>query len=114
MLRWYARFIGALLALLGVLGLMIPASLDLGEALLFLSTAPIFLYASLRSMDPMQVRSILGGMGIIYGAFGALLLITSFALGGYSEMRGLVEDLLHVAVGVLCVGGALFLPCEDG
>ena len=113
MLRWYTRFMGTLLALLGLLGLLDSPSFDLGEALLFVATAPIFLYASLQSVSPTQIRSILGRMGVIYGVLGALVIAASFGLGGYSETRDLAGDLVHVALGVLCVCGALFLPCED-
>jgi len=116
MLRWYSRIVGvglALLGLAGLLGIQAMESFDIGDKLLFVATSPILLYASQRSMSPEQIRSVLGGLGIIYGAFGAFAILASFALGAYSETRELIGDLVHIAVGVVCFCGALFLPCDE-
>lgn len=113
MLRWYTRIIGVVLALLGLAGLLGMKGFDFGHSLLFVGTALIFLYASSRSMASTHIRSILGGMGVICGTFGVFVIVVSFDLGAYSEIRGLIGDLVYIALGVVCVCGALFLPCED-
>lgn len=112
MLRWYSRIVGVVLALLGLAGLLGMEGFDLGDKLLFLATAPIFWYASLQSLGPAQIRSIVGGMGVLYGSLGAFVLVVSFYLGGYVGTRELVGDFVHVAVGVLRVCGRCSCPAK--
>jgi hypothetical protein len=113
LLRWYSRIVGVVLVLLGLAGLLGIETFDRGDALLFVATASIFLYASMRSMGPTQTRSIVGGMGVLYGLVGAFVLVVSLKLGIYSEMSDLVSNVVEVGIGVVCICGALFLPCED-
>lgn len=91
-------------------------SLGLGENLLFLATAPIFLYAGFSRMSGREIRGVVGGMGVLYLLSGILVISeilffneASLPLQA-SQQKG---DLIRLAVGVVCVLAAWFLPCQD-
>lgn len=114
MLRLYTFIMGVGLLLLSLAGLLgIHSLLELGENLLFLATAPIFLYAGFSGMQNKELRTIVGGMGALYLLSGILVIFTVLFFGEVSlqgsEHKG---DLIRAAVGIVCVLAAWFLPCQ--
>ncbi len=111
-MRLFALTSGAILAILGFVGLLggLPPGTLIGEGLFYLLVGVLFIYTGSTDLSPAQIRYIIGGLGILYLLFGGVAIATFFAFDLLVE----ISDMVRVAVGAVFVLGALALPCDDG
>ena len=106
--RQYAQVVGVVVIVLGVGGLLLgdrslfgALNIDIVEDLVHLVTGGLMAYVGFAQRDTRLVRSVVGGIGVVYLLVGVLgfLVPTLFGLlpSGYS----VVDNLLHLALGVL-------------
>ncbi len=113
MLRLYARTMAVLLTLSSIVFLVRVAGMGLGVGIFHLSSAAIFAYVGFSRRNSAIVRSVVGGMGVLFLFSGLLVaLIVSF-LGFPFEGRGWEAGLVQAALGGLTMACAVVLPCDD-
>ena len=78
-----------------------------------LSSAAILAYVGFSRRNSAIVRSVVGGLGVLFLLSGLLVaLIVSF-LGFPLEGRGWEAGLVQAALGGLTMACAVILPCDD-
>jgi hypothetical protein len=113
MLRIYTRVLAVVLALIGVAALAGIFGLGPGAGVLYLISAGIVAYAGSSAREPGIVRTVVGGMGLLFWISGLLLAVIMGALGFPYEGRFWEVGLWHAALGALSVSCAVLLPCAD-
>ena len=116
MLRLYVRVMGIGLVLLGVTTILGMLGDVVGPAagVLYSGTGGIFLYTGLGRMDTRDIRSVTGGMGVLYLASGVLVVALAVAYDlPFLSDYDFVDDYGRIAFGVLSIFAAGFLPCEE-
>lgn len=112
MLHAYARIVGTGLALWAIAGLFGVWGQSPLRSVLFLGTALIFLYAGFGRVDTMELRTIVGGMGILYLLSTAFLLVV-WAWFNTSDNPETAKILLRGTIGIVSLLCAKFLPQRD-
>ena len=113
MLRIYTRVLAVVLALIGVAALAGVFGLGPGAGVLYLISAGIVAYAGSSEREPDIVRTVVGGVGLLFWISGLLLAVIMGALGFPYEGRFWEVGLWHAALGALSVSCAVLLPCAD-
>ena len=113
MLRIYTRVLAVVLALIGVAALAGVFGVGPGAGVLYLISAGIVAYAGSSERDPDIVRTVVGGMGLLFWISGLFLAVIMGALGFPYEGRFWEVGLWHAALGALSVSCAVLLPCAD-
>ena len=113
MLRFYARLLAGVLALIGIAALASILGVGLGAGILYLNSAAIVAYVSFPQRDPAIVRIVVGGMGVLFLLSGLFLALTMSVLGFPYEGRGWEVGLGHAALGAWTMACAVLLPCAD-
>jgi hypothetical protein len=113
MLRIYTRVLAVVLALIGVAALAGVFGVGPGAGVLYLISAGIVAYAGFSERDPDIVRTVVGGMGLLFWISGLFLAVIMGALGFPYEGRFWEVGLWHAALGALSVSCAVLLPCAD-
>lgn len=116
MLRLYVQVAGVGLVLLGLTGIlgMLGDVFGLAAGILYAGSGGIFLYTGFGRMDSRDIRTMTGGMGILYLVSGGFIVVLVAvydlpSLGDYDY----VDDYGRIAFGALSIFAARFLPCED-
>ena len=113
MLRIYTRVLAVVLALIGVAALAGVFGVGPGAGVLYLISAGIVAYAGSSEREPDIVRTVVGGMGLLFWISGLFLAVIMGALGFPYEGRFWEVGLWHAALGALSVTCAMLLPCAD-
>ena len=113
MLRIYTRVLAVVLALIGVAALAGVFGVGPGAGVLYLISAGIVAYAGSSEREPDIVRTVVGGMGLLFWISGLVLAVIMGALGFPYEGRFWEVGLWHAALGALSVSCAVLLPCAD-
>jgi hypothetical protein len=113
MLRIYTRVLAVVLALIGVAALAGVFGVGPGAGVLYLISAGIVAYAGFSEREPDIVRTVVGGMGLLFWISGLLLAGIMGVLGFPYEGRFWEVGLWHAALGALSVTCAVLLPCAD-
>jgi hypothetical protein len=113
MLRIYARILAVVLAVAGVATLESLLRVGRGVGIVYLSLAALLAYVAFLQRDSAIVRSVVGGMGLLFFSTGLLVALTMSVLGFPYEGKGWEAGLVHAAVGGLTMACAASLPCED-
>ena len=113
MLRIYTRVLAVVLALIGVAALAGVFGVGPGAGMLYLISAGIVAYAGSSEREPDIVRTVVGGMGLLFWISGLFLAVILGALGFPYEGRFWEVGLWHAALGALSVSCAVLLPCDD-
>ena len=113
MLRIYTRVLAVVLALIGVAALAGIWGVGPGASVLYLISAGIVAYAGSSEREPDVVRTVVGGMGLLFWISGLLLAVIMGALGFPYEGRFWEVGLWHAALGAFSVSCAVLLPCAD-
>ena len=113
MLRIYARVLAVVLALIGVAALAGILGVGPGAGVLYLILAGIVAYAGSTEREPGVVRTVVGGVGLLFWISGLLLAGIMGALGFPYEGRFWEVGLWHAVLGALSVTCAVLLPCAD-
>src|SRR5919202_5684949 len=109
MLRTYARVVGIGLALWGIAALLGVWGQSPLRIVLFLGSALIFLYAGFGRVNAMELRIIVGGIGILYLVSAGLLLVI-WAWVSTPDDPEMPKILLRGMIGILSLLCARFLP----
>jgi hypothetical protein len=108
MLRIYARISAEVLALAGVAALESLLRVGRGVGILYLSLAALLAYLAFPRRDPAILRSVVGGMGLLFLSTGVLVALTMGVLGFPYERKGWEARLVHAALGGLRMACAVF------
>ena len=106
MVKLYARVAGAVLALLGLVGLLAGGgylfgifNIDLFEDILHLVTGAVLLYAGFMR-DARFARDVVGVLSLTYLLYGVVGLIYPRIFGVLPDALTPLDNLFHLAVGV--------------
>lgn len=113
MLRRYSRIVGAGFALWAIAALVGVGGQQLSlRIVLFLGTALIFLYTGFGRVNTTEMRTIIGGMGILYLVSAGFLIIV-WAWMSTPDDPEMPNILLRGTMGILSLLCARFLPQES-
>ena len=112
MLRTYALILGIGCALWGIATLLGVWELSPARSVLFLGTSLIFLYAWSGRVNARELRTIVGGIGILY-LISAGLLVLVWAWFSTSDDPEMPKILLRATIGIASLLCAKFLPQRD-
>lgn len=121
--RQYARVIGAVVIVVGVLGLLLGSdrllglfNIDLVEDIIHLATGGLMLYVGFALRDNMLARNLVGGLGVVYLLVGILGFIVPNLFGLLPTGYNLADNLLHLALGLLgiVIGWFVGRPATGG
>ena len=114
--RNYAKVLGIVLLVVGVLGLVLGSTLfgifnsDLLEDIIHLGSGALMAYVGFALRDNSLARTLVGGLGVVYLLVGLLGFVVQnlFVLipTGYT----LADYLLHLALGILGIVVGFLLP----
>ena len=106
MISLYAKVLGVLLVLLGLVGLLVGEgylfgvfNVDLFEDVLHLLTGTVFLYAGFGGRDSSFVNKTVGILSISYLLYALVGLLYSPLLGFLPDALTLVDNLFHLSIG---------------
>lgn len=113
MARTYAKVVGVVVLLLGIVGLFASDPLfdeinvDVIEDIVHLASGALLAYVGFKVLDEGTVRSVVGVVGVVY------LLVGIIGFTGDKDLFGLldhpysaVDNILHLALGVLGIAAA--------
>ena len=105
MVRQYAKYMGIAIVLIGVVGLLLGEqsllgllNIDLGEDIVHLATGGLMAYAGFQMRDSAAVRSVVGGLGIVYLLVVVLGVISPTLFGLLPSGYTVVDHLIHAAL----------------
>jgi len=114
--RTYARILGVVLVLTGILGLVLGERLLLGilnidvlEDIVHLATGGLLAYVGFARVDDGLARTVVGVLGVIYLVVGIIGFIVPGMFGLLPDGYTVFDNLLHLALGVLSIAVAWFL-----
>ncbi len=114
--RIYAQFVGVVLLLIGVLGLLLGErallgilNIDIVEDIVHLLTGGILVYVGFGQRNEEIARTVVGALGAIYLLVGVLGFIIPMLFGLLPHGYSVVDNLIHLALGVLSLAVAFAL-----
>ncbi len=106
--RTYAQILGVVLLLLGVVGLLLGerallglVNIDIVEDLVHLLTGGLLAYVGFGQRNEGIARSVVGALGAVYLLVGVLGFIIPMLFGLLPHGYSVVDNLIHLALGVL-------------
>ncbi len=121
--RQYARVIGVVVIVIGVVGLLLGSdrlfglfNIDLVEDIIHLATGGLMLYVGFALRANMLARNLVGGLGVVYLLVGLLGFIVPKLFGLLPTGYNLADNLLHLALGLLGIAIGWFVgrPTTSG
>jgi len=114
--RTYAKVVGVVIVLIGVGGLALGEqslfgvlNIDIAEDIVHLVTGGLMAAVGFRGSDS-AVRSVVGGLGIVYLIVGVLGIFVPDMFGLLpSEYETVLDNLIHLTLGVLGIVVGFFL-----
>lgn len=117
--RQYARWMGLLIVLVGVVGLLLGEghifgtfNIDVVEDIIHLLTGGLMAYAGFRGGVSL-VQSVVGGLGIVYLLVGVLGFVIPNLLGLLPNGYNLWDNGLHLLLGALGIALRWFVGREQ-
>lgn len=108
MTRTYAQVAGVVVVLIGLVGLVLGdrslgglLNIDLAEDLIHLVTGGLMAYVGFARRDTGLLRSVVGGLGVVYLLVGTLGIFASTLFGLVPSGYSVVDNLIHLTLGVL-------------
>src|SRR5215212_55828 len=109
-IKQFARIIGVVLILVGIVGLVLGNKLWLGilnidivEDIVHLVTGGLLAYVGFGRTDLVTTRNLVLALGVIYLAVGILGFLVPMMFGLIPHGYTVFDDLLHLALGVLSI-----------
>ena len=114
--RTYAKVVGVIIVLIGVGGLVLGEqsllgvlNIDIAEDIVHLVTGGLMAVVGFRGSDS-AVRSVVGGLGIVYLIVGVLGIFVPGMFGLLPhEYETVLDNLIHLALGVLGIAFGFFV-----
>ena len=113
MARMYAKVVGLVVLLTGIIGLFAGDQLlgvfniELAEDIIHLGSGALLAYAGFALTDYAAVRKIVGAVGVVYLIVGILGFVIPKLLGLLPEVGlSVADNLLHLVLGVLGIVAA--------
>ena len=107
LIRQYAGILGAVIILVGLLGLALGErslggllNIDLAEDLVHLASGALLLYVGFGQRDDGLARSVVGGLGVVYLLVGVLGFIVPDLFGLLPHEYSVVDNLFHIVLGL--------------
>lgn len=107
MARTYATVVGAVLLLLGVVGLLLGDELLLGlvnidslEDVVHIVSGALLLYAGLQRNTGVA-RSVVGAVSVVYLLVGVLGFVVPYLFGLLPQGYSVVDNAIHLILGIL-------------
>ncbi len=114
--RPYAQIVGIVVLIVGVLGLvlgddrrLIVFNIDLVEDIVHLITGGLMAYVGFAGRDSGAIRTVVGGIGVVYLLVGILGFIAPNLFGLLPHGYNIADNLLHLVLGVLGIVVAWFI-----
>jgi hypothetical protein len=108
MVRQYAGIVGAVLLLIGVVGLLAgeghlggQLNIDMIEDIIHILTGALLAYAGFGQRDVGLARTIVGVLGAIYLLVGILGFVSNTLFGIIPNGYTFIDNIIHLAIGVL-------------
>ena len=109
MARQFAQIVGVVLLLLGVVGLILGdppplaglLNIDLVEDIVHLLTGALLAYVGFASRDNSLLKSVVGGLGVVYLLVGVLGFISATLFGLLTHPYTIGDNIVHLLIGAL-------------
>lgn len=118
--RQYAQVVGVVIILIGVVGLLLGdqslgglLNIDIAEDIIHLVTGGLMAYVGFFRQDSGLLRSVVGGLGVVYLLVGVLGFIVPGLFGLLPSEYSVVDNLIHLTLGVLGIAVAWLLKGDD-
>jgi hypothetical protein len=119
--RTYAKVMGVVIVLIGVGGLVLGEksllgvlNIDIAEDIVHLVTGGLMAVVGFRGSDS-AVRSVVGGLGIVYLLVGVLGFMVPDMFGLLpNEYETVLDNLIHLTLGVLGIAIGFFIGRPAG
>ncbi|MGA7732820.1 MAG: DUF4383 domain-containing protein [Chloroflexia bacterium] len=115
--RQYAGIIGAVVVLLGIVGLIAGEghlfgliNIDIAEDIVHLLTGGLMLYVGFAQSDNSLARTVVGGIGIVYLLVGIIGFLSATLFGLIPSGYTWADNVVHLLLGVLGIGVAWLIP----
>ena len=116
-IKQFARIIGVVLILVGIVGLVLGdrvwlgiLNVDIVEDIVHLVTGGLLAYVGFGRTDLATARNLVLALGVVYLAVGVLGFVVPMMFGLIPHGYTVFDDLLHLALGVLAIAFALATP----
>ncbi len=114
--RLYAKVVGVTIVLIGVGGVLLGEkslfgvlNIDIAEDAIHLVTGGLMAAVGFRGSDS-AVRSVVGGLGVVYLLVGVLGIVVPDLFGLLPhEYKTVLDNLIHLSLGVLGITVGFFL-----
>jgi len=115
--RDYGKVVGATVVLIGVVGLLLgqrslfgALNIDIAEDIIHLLTGGLLAFVGFAGRDNGLGRAVVGGIGVVYLLVGAISFAEPNPLGLFPSEYSVLDNLIHVTLGVLAIAVAWVLP----
>ena len=117
MVREYGKIAGVSVILIGIVGLLLGQkslfgvlNIDIAEDVIHLVTGGLLAYVGFAKPDSGLARAVVGGIGVVYLLVGAISFAEPNPLGLFPSEYSVLDNLIHLTLGVLAVAVAWLLP----
>jgi hypothetical protein len=120
--RQYAGIVGIVLLLIGVVGLvmgfgntytLLGLNIDMSENIVHLATGALMAYVGFGQRDNALARMVVGVLGAVYILVGILGIFSDTLFGIVPHKYGIMDTIVHLALGILGLVVAYALPRND-
>jgi len=115
--REYGKIVGVSVVLIGIVGLLLgqkslfgALNIDIAEDVIHLVTGGLLAYVGFAKPDSGLARAVVGGIGVVYLLVGAIGFAEPNPLGLFPSEYSVLDNLIHLTLGVLAVAVAWLLP----
>ena len=120
MVREYGKVVGVTVVVIGIVGLVLgqkslfgALNIDIAEDLIHLVTGGLLAYVGFAKRNSGVARAVVGGIGVVYLLVGAISFAEPNPLGLFPSEYSVLDNLIHLTLGILAVAVAWLLPGRD-
>ncbi len=120
MVREYGKVVGVTVVVIGVVGLLLGQkslfgvlNIDFAEDVIHLVTGGLLAYVGFAKRASGVARTVVGAIGVVYLLVGAISFAEPNPLGLFPSEYSVLDNLIHLTLGILGVAVAWLLPGRD-